>query len=424
MPSTASARIWPRSRSISSSARQGPEDLGRARCRPRHQSDAGRRPDRGRHRAGPRPGADGGVLPRPRREPARLSDPDHRRHAAGRVHPDRGCLARRPVRRQGHRRAGADPDRAGDPQRHPPCDRRADPPRARRRPTASAPAITRARTAPTMHACPEGRRRQDPLRRLSGDVLHPPGHDRRLRPLRATRTANWSASIRMCCSTARSSRAARSCRSSAGGRVGRRASLRAARDLRHRRSAPAPPIPTTSPRPSSSPPKVDGVDMVTVVTEGIFSYCGVKVKIDTDRHLGPERATVRAEGEPVGHVTTGEYGSQMLSLGGVQSPDRRRQEGGPRHLRYAARALQRQGGRACDRRRRQRGRAGRQRADRQRHAGGAHARRLRLGDDRHVRQAMVRQGRRGGGRRRPHHRRPLRASGREGAGHAPTPASG
>ena len=32
----------------------------------------------------------------------------------------------------------------------------------------------------------------------------------------------------------------------------------------------------------------DGVDMVTVVTEGIFSYCGVKVKIDTDRHLGPE----------------------------------------------------------------------------------------------------------------------------------------
>jgi len=32
----------------------------------------------------------------------------------------------------------------------------------------------------------------------------------------------------------------------------------------------------------------DGVDMVTVVTEGIFSYCGAKVKIDTDRHVGPE----------------------------------------------------------------------------------------------------------------------------------------
>jgi hypothetical protein len=62
---------------------------------------------------------------------------------------------------------------------------------------------------------------------------------------------------------------------------------------------------------------VDGVDMVTVVTEGIFSYCGVKAKIDTDRFLGPERSLVRAQGEAIGHVTTGEYGSQMLSLGGV-----------------------------------------------------------------------------------------------------------
>ncbi|MCP5265619.1 MAG: 6-hydroxynicotinate reductase [Burkholderiaceae bacterium] len=60
-----------------------------------------------------------------------------------------------------------------------------------------------------------------------------------------------------------------------------------------------------------------GVDMVTVVTEGIFSYCSLKVKIDTDRYLGPEQANVRCQGEVVGHVTTAEYGSQMLSLGGV-----------------------------------------------------------------------------------------------------------
>ncbi|MDD0840323.1 6-hydroxynicotinate reductase [Curvibacter sp. HBC61] len=60
-----------------------------------------------------------------------------------------------------------------------------------------------------------------------------------------------------------------------------------------------------------------GVDMVTVVTEGIFSYCSFKVKIDTDRFLGPEQANVRCKGEVVGHVTTAEYGSQMLSLGGV-----------------------------------------------------------------------------------------------------------
>ena len=63
--------------------------------------------------------------------------------------------------------------------------------------------------------------------------------------------------------------------------------------------------------------EVDGVDFITVVTEAIFSYCGVKVKIDTDRHLGAEAATVRSKGEPIGHVMTSEYGSQMLSLGGV-----------------------------------------------------------------------------------------------------------
>ena len=72
--------------------------------------------------------------------------------------------------------------------------------------------------------------------------------------------------------------------------------------------------PDYKPAPFIVASEIDGIDMVTVVTEGIFSYCGVKIKIDTDRHLGPERAVVRVDGEPVGHVTTGEYGSQMLSL--------------------------------------------------------------------------------------------------------------
>jgi len=75
--------------------------------------------------------------------------------------------------------------------------------------------------------------------------------------------------------------------------------------------------PDYKPAPFIVSSKPDGVDMVTVVTEGIFSYCGVKVKIDTDRYLGPEQAAVRVKGEAVGHVTTAEYGSQMLSLGGV-----------------------------------------------------------------------------------------------------------
>jgi len=76
--------------------------------------------------------------------------------------------------------------------------------------------------------------------------------------------------------------------------------------------------PDYKPAPFIVSSEVEGADLVTVVTEAIFSYCGVKVKIDTDRHLGPETAIVRAKGEAVGHVTTGEYGSQMLSLGGVR----------------------------------------------------------------------------------------------------------
>ena len=75
--------------------------------------------------------------------------------------------------------------------------------------------------------------------------------------------------------------------------------------------------PDFKPAPFIVSQQIDGVDAVTVVTEAIFSYCGLKVKIDTDRHLGPEAATVRADGEAVGHVMTAEYGSQMLSLGGV-----------------------------------------------------------------------------------------------------------
>ena len=75
--------------------------------------------------------------------------------------------------------------------------------------------------------------------------------------------------------------------------------------------------PDYKPAPFIVSSQVQGVDMVTVVTEGIFSYCSFKVKIDTDRYLGPEQANVRCKGEVVGHVTTAEYGSQMLSLGGV-----------------------------------------------------------------------------------------------------------
>ncbi|MDU8929877.1 6-hydroxynicotinate reductase [Alisedimentitalea sp. MJ-SS2] len=76
--------------------------------------------------------------------------------------------------------------------------------------------------------------------------------------------------------------------------------------------------PDYKPAPFIVSQEIEGVDMVTVVTEGIFSYCGAKVKIDTDRHIGDERDVVRVDGEPIGHVMTSEYGSKMLSLGGVE----------------------------------------------------------------------------------------------------------
>ena len=76
--------------------------------------------------------------------------------------------------------------------------------------------------------------------------------------------------------------------------------------------------PDYKPAPFIVSTKHEGVDTVTVVSEGVFSYCGVKVKIDTDAYIGPEPAAIRVQGEQIGHVTTAEYGSQMLAIGGVR----------------------------------------------------------------------------------------------------------
>ena len=169
--------------------------------------------------------------------------------------------------------------------------------------------------------------------------------------------------------------------------------------------------PDYKPAPFIVSSRVGNVDMVTVVTEGIFSYCGVKVKIDTDRYLGPEQAAVRVKGEQVGHVTTAEYGSQMLSLGGV------------RHLTGGSK---KEGVVTCDALLAlcnrepvelgidqgstvvvQAGQAPIVNATREERD----ARGLRLGRHRHVRAAMARPCRRGDRRRRPHHRRAERAPG-------------
>ncbi len=76
--------------------------------------------------------------------------------------------------------------------------------------------------------------------------------------------------------------------------------------------------PDYKPAPFIVSSQIEGIDTITVVTEGIFSYCGLKIKIDSDRFLGAEQSAVRVAGEQIGHVTTAEYGSQMLSLGGVR----------------------------------------------------------------------------------------------------------
>ena len=126
--------------------------------------------------------------------------------------------------------------------------------------------------------------------------------------------------------------------------------------------------PDYKPAPFIVSSEIDGVDMVTVVTEGIFSYCGVKVKIDTDRYLGPETATVRARGR--GDRPRHDQRIRLADAVARRraSSDRRLQEGRPRHLRRADGSLQLQAGRTDDRRRRHRGGAGRLSADRQRRA--------------------------------------------------------
>jgi len=64
---------------------------------------------------------------------------------------------------------------------------------------------------------------------------------------------------------------------------------------------------------------VNGVEVVTVVTEAPLSYSGIKVKIDANAHIGEEGAKVLRDGMVVGMVDTEEYGAKMLSIGGANT---------------------------------------------------------------------------------------------------------
>lgn len=75
--------------------------------------------------------------------------------------------------------------------------------------------------------------------------------------------------------------------------------------------------PDTKPAPYIVQSEIGGIDVVTVVTEAPLSYSGIKVKIDTDIDIGKEGASILIGKRKVGHLCTEEYGSKILSLGGV-----------------------------------------------------------------------------------------------------------
>lgn len=74
--------------------------------------------------------------------------------------------------------------------------------------------------------------------------------------------------------------------------------------------------PDCRPAPGIVSGKQADVDVVTVATEAPLLYSTVMVKIDTDIPLGEEGDQVTAKKERVGMVTTDQYGSKLLSIGG------------------------------------------------------------------------------------------------------------
>ncbi len=63
--------------------------------------------------------------------------------------------------------------------------------------------------------------------------------------------------------------------------------------------------------------ELDGVDIVTCVTEAALSFSGLRVKIDTSDYIGAEGSAIRREGKIVGYVTSSWYGSRTATIGGV-----------------------------------------------------------------------------------------------------------
>ena len=75
--------------------------------------------------------------------------------------------------------------------------------------------------------------------------------------------------------------------------------------------------PDYNPAPLTAQKKIGDIDVVTVVSESPLTYSSIMLKIDTDRFVGSETAAVKYRGAQVGHVTTEQYGSKMISIGGI-----------------------------------------------------------------------------------------------------------
>lgn len=74
--------------------------------------------------------------------------------------------------------------------------------------------------------------------------------------------------------------------------------------------------PDIRPAPFIVQKNIDGVDVVTVVTETPLTYSSLLVKIDTDEDIGKEGDLIIRKGCQIGRIETEQYGAKMLSIGG------------------------------------------------------------------------------------------------------------
>jgi ferredoxin len=75
--------------------------------------------------------------------------------------------------------------------------------------------------------------------------------------------------------------------------------------------------PDYEPAPLTAENKIGDIDVVTCVTEAPLTYSSVLLKVDTTQPIGEERASVKHKNRMVGHITTEQYGSKMISIGGI-----------------------------------------------------------------------------------------------------------